>query len=164
MKMESPKKVRMGLPVFALAVHVFASGACASGPEGGGEAGNQPVIVIVDNMASRVLTVERIVATGAVRPVTVRVGVVRGESQQTLTIPWHPSRMAHQILWLDGMNSATYRVEECRGEGPNACTETSALHLPPGAEVTLVIDRRLEATMYYQVPPVSPNIRSSGRW
>lgn len=143
----------MGLAVLALAAHVFAHGACASSPEGGGEAGNAPITVHVDNMASRVLTVERVVATGAVRPVTVRVGLVRGETGRTVTIPWHPSRLAHQLLWLDGMNSSTYRAEECRGEGPNACTETTTLHLPPGAEVTLVIDRRLEATLYYQVPP-----------
>lgn len=63
--------------------------------------------------------------------------------------------MAHQLLWFDGLNSPNYRVEECTGQGTTDCAETRVLHLPPGAEVSLVIDTRLEVTMYYQVPSES---------
>ena len=152
--MESPRKIRMGLMVFALPALVLALGACASAAGGGGqEGGNESITVRVDNRSNRVVTVERVVATGATQPVTVRVGLVRGGTEQTMTIPWNPSRLAHQLLWFDGLNSSTYRVEECRGQGTNACAETTALHLPRGAEVSLLIDTRLEVTMYYQVPP-----------
>lgn len=146
--MESPRKIRMGLTMVGCAALAVAYGACATGGEGGG--GNEPITVQVDNQTNRVVTVERVVATGGPQPVTVRVGLVRGGSQETLTIPWHPSRLAHQLLWFDGLNSSTYRVEECVGE--DACAETTALHLPPGAEVSLLIDTRLEVTMYYQAP------------
>ena len=150
--MESQGKIRTGLTAIALAALPFAHGACASSPGGEG-GGNEPITIQVDNMTNRVVTVERVVASGAAtQPVTVRVGLVRGETQQTLTIPWHPSRMAHQLLWFDGLNSPNYRVEECTGQGTTDCAETRVLHLPPGAEVSLVIDTRLEVTMYYQLP------------
>lgn len=145
--MVSPRKIRMGLALVGFAALAVAYGACATG---GGGGGNEPITVQVDNQTNLVVTVERIVAAGAGQPVTVRVAQVRGGTQQTLTIPWHPSRLAHQLLWFDGLNSSTYRVEECASEG--ACAETTALHLPPGAEVSLLIDTRLEVTMYYQVP------------
>ncbi len=135
----------MGLTLFGFAALAVANSACATGGGGTG-GGDEPITLQVDNRTNRVVTVERIVASG----VTVRVGVVRGGSQQTLTVPWHPSRLAHQLLWFDGLNSSSYRVEECAAEG--ACAETTALHLPPGAEVSLLIDRRLEVTMYYQAP------------
>ncbi len=152
--MESPRKIRMGPMVFALPALVLALGACASGAGGGGqEGGDEAITVHVNNQTNRVVTMERVVASGATQPVTVRVGLVRGSTEQSVTIPWHPSRLAHQLLWFDGLNSSSYRVEECRGEGPNACAETTALHLPRGAEVSLVIDTRLEVTMYYQLPP-----------
>ena len=153
--MESPAKIQTGLTLFALAALVFTAGACASAPGGGGEGGDDAITVHVDNQTNRVVTVERVVASGAGQPVTVRDGLVRGGSQQTLTIPWHPSRLAHELLWFDGLNDdddQSYRVEECQGEGRNVCAETEALHLPRGAEVSLLIDTRFEVTMYYQSP------------
>lgn len=145
--MVSPRKIRMGLALAGFAALAVVYSACATG---GGGGGNEPITVQVDNQTNLVVTVERVVAAGAGQPVTVRVAQVRGESQDTLTIPWHPSRLAHQLLWFDGLNSSTYRVEECASEG--ACAETTALHLPPGAEVSLLIDTRLEVTMYYRAP------------
>ena len=180
MLLESPGKIRMGLRVFPRAVLVLACCACASTPAGEPEAGREPIIIHVDNQTSRVVTVDRIVAMGGgvgstsfggvasrrERPVTRRIGVVNGQSKRTLAVPWHPSRLAHEILWIEGVERVatdtetlgpgqhhkTYRVEQCRGTGLNACVQTAALHLPPGAEVTLVIDRRHEAWMYYDLP------------
>lgn len=170
----------MVLMVLALAVFVGAHGACATAPAGEQEDGREPITVHIDNLTSRVVTVDRIVAIvgspgstsfGNVarqneRPVTRRVGLVQGQSKRTMTVPWDPSRLAHQILWLEGVariatntetlgpgqHSSSYQVEECRGEGLRACVATSSLHLPPGSEVTLVIDRRHEARMYYNRP------------
>lgn len=153
LKMESSTTIRMGLKVFTVAALVVVYGACASGGGGGSGGGNEPITVHVDNMTNIVVNVERIVATGGPNPVTVRVGQVRGGTQQTLTIPWNAARLAHQLLWLEGLDESTYRVEECRGEDTDTCAATTALHLPRGAEVQLVIDARLQATMYYQVPP-----------
>ncbi len=180
MLLESPGKYRMGLRVFARAVLVVVCCACATTPDGEPDAGREPIIIHVDNQTSRVVTVDRIVAMGGgvgstsfgnvsssrERPVTLRVGVVNGQSRRTLAVPWHPSRLAHEILWIEGVDRiasdtetlgpgqhhATYQVEECRGAGLNACVETRALHLPPGAEVTLVIDTRHVAWLYYDVP------------
>ncbi|MDE2652301.1 MAG: hypothetical protein F4087_05745 [Gemmatimonadetes bacterium] len=176
----SPPKIRMGLTGFAAAVMVIANNACATTPEGALEAGQEPITVRVENLTSRVITVDRIVAVSGSykggsfqtltsrgeRPVTRRVGLVNGKSSRTLTVPWISSRLAHQMLWLEGaeriatgtetlspgQNHLSYHVEECRGEGLRACVATSALHLPPGAEVTLVVDRRHVATLYYDVP------------
>lgn len=153
--MESPGKIRMGLAVLVLATLLVGTGACASAPGGGGGGADDAITVHVDNQTNRVVAVERVVASGAGQPVTVRVGMVRGGSQQTLTIPWHPSRLAHELLWFDGLNddnNQSYRVEECQGEGRNVCAETEALHLPRGAEVSLLIVTRFEVTMYYQSP------------
>lgn len=171
----------MVLMVLALAVFVGAHGACATAPAGEQEDGREPITVHIDNLTSRVVTVDRIMSTMGARgstsfgnvmsqserPVTQRVGLVQGQSKRTLTVPWHPSRLAHQILWLEGVariatntetlgpgrHGSSYQVEECRGEGLRACVATSSLHLPPGAEVTLVIDQRHEARMFYNRPP-----------
>jgi len=181
MEPQSPGKIRKGFRAFGHAGLLVALCGCASAPAGERDAGQEPITVHVDNLTSRVITVERIVAVSGSprggsfqtltsqgeRPVTRRVGLVNGKSRRTLTVPWHSSRLAHQMLWLEGaervatgqetagpgQHNLSYRVEECRGEGPNACAETTALHLPRGAEVSLVIDTRLEVTMYYQLPP-----------
>ena len=184
--MNTPAKIRMGLTGrmrltgFAVAVILVANSACATTSEPRAEGGREPILVHVDNLTSRVITVDRVVAIsgsrGAAafgesrsqgeRPVTRRVGLVNGKSKRTLAIPWQSTRLAHQLLWLEGaervatgsetlgpgQHSLSYRVEECRGEGLRACVETSALHLPPGAEVTLVVDQRHVATLYYDVP------------
>ena len=180
MKSQSPGRIGMWITAFAQAMLVIASGACASAPAGEGDAGQDPITIHVENLTSRVITVDRIVAVSGSyrgasfqtltsrgeRPVTRRVGLVSGKSQRTLTVPWLSSRLAHQMLWLEGaervatgretlspgQNHLGYRVEECRGAGLRACVETSALHLPPGARVTLVIDQRHVATMYYDIP------------
>ncbi len=181
---ESPRKIRSGLKGIARAVPVVALCACATAPAGEPESGREPITIHVDNKTSRVVTVERIVAMQGSRgstafgearrqgqrPITQRVGLVNGESRRTLTVPWHPSRLAHELLWLEGVvrvatdsetlgpgqNRMTYLVEECRGARMNACVDTHALHLPPGAEVELVIDTRHEARMYYEVPARGP--------
>ena len=166
--------------MFALGALVAALGACATAPAEGPESGRAPISIHVDNMTSRVVTVDLVVGvTGspgstafgnvrrqAERPVTRRVGLVNGQSRRTLTVPWQPARLAHQLLWLEGVarvasdtetlgpgqHSLNYLVEECHGEAMNACSVTHALHLPPGAEVQLVIDTRHEARLYYEVP------------
>lgn len=181
MEMESLRQIRIGLVAFGLVALVAGNGACASAPEGVPEPGREPITVHVDNMTSRVITVDRIVATqgspgstpfGEVqrqneRPITRRVGLVQGGSKRTMTVAWHPSQRAHEILWLEGVariatgretlgpgqHHSSYVVEQCLGEGPNACSVTSSLHLPPGAEVTLVIDKNHVARMYYQLRP-----------
>lgn len=180
MKVKSTRRTRTRLADSARAVVLVMCCACASAPERDPDTGREPIAVHVENTTSRVVTVDRIVALsgspGAAafgstfrqgeRPVTRRVGLVNGESKRTFYVPWHPSRMAHELLWLEGVvriatdsetlgpgqHRMTYLVERCRGEGPNACVATTALHLPPGAEVTLVIDYRHEARMYYELP------------
>ena len=181
MKLKSTRRMRTGLAGCASAAVVVVCSACASAPAGEPDTGREPITVHVENTTSRVVTVDRIVALsgspGAAafgstfaqgeRPVTRRVGLVNGESKRTFEIPWHPSRLAHELLWLEGVSriatdsetlgpgqhSSTYQVERCRGTGLNACVATYALYLPPGSEVTLVIDFRHEARMYYDVPP-----------
>ena len=150
--MEPTGKIRMGLTMSAFAALLIICGACATATGGGAEDGSDAITIRFENLTNRMVAVERIVAAGATQPVTVRVAMVRGETEQTLTIPWHPSRMAHQLLWFDGLSGSTYRVEECLGEGPTACSQTTGLHLPRGAEVSVVVDSRLEVTMYYRVP------------
>ena len=182
--MQSPGKIGAGRTRVLRALLVLVLCACATSPAGGPDSGEEPIRIHVDNMTSRVVTVEHIVAAigargstafGNVqrrseRPVTRRIGVVNGQSKRTLTVPWHPARLAHEILWLEGVERVTsgtetlgpgqrglgYVVEECRGEGLRACVETFALHLPPGSEVSLVIDRRHDARMYYQLPRSGP--------
>ena len=143
----------------AISVMVAALAACATTSES--EADAEPITVNVDNMTSRVITVERYVGSAIAR----RVGLVNGGEKRVLTIPWHPSRLAHQLLRLEGAarvgtGSATraapalgYAVEECRN---GVCAVTAALHLPPGAEVSLVIDTRGVARMYYDRPDPPP--------
>lgn len=180
MEPQSPGKIRKGFRAFAHAGLLVALCGCASAPAGERDADREPITIHVDNMTSRVITVDRIVAVSGSprggsfqtlssrgeRPVTRRIGLVNGKSKRTLTVPWHSSRLAHQMLWLEGaervatgqetagpgQHNLSYRVEECRGEGLRACVETSALHLPPGARVTLVVDQRHVATLYYDIP------------
>lgn len=180
MRVQIPGKNRVGLMALVQAFCVFAFAACATTSEGGPDADHEPITVHVDNLTSRVITVDRIVAISGSpgsasfgetrsqgeRPVTRRIGLVNGKSKRTLTVPWQSSRLAHQMLWLEGaervasgsetlgpgQHNLSYRVEECRGEGLRACVQTSSLHLPPGARVTLVIDTRHVATLYYDVP------------
>lgn len=180
MELQSPGKIRKGFRTFVRTGFVLALCGCASAPSGEREAGREPITVHIDNLTSRVITVDRIVAVSGSRgsaafgearsqgerPVTRRVGLVNGKSRRTLTVPWHSSRLAHEMLWLEGaervatdyetlgpgQHHLSYRVEECRGQGLRACVETSALHLPPGARVTLVVDQRHIATLYYDVP------------
>lgn len=167
--------------VLLQAVLVAAISACATAPAGEQEeTGHEPITVEVDNMSSRLITVELIVGMGGgvgtipfgevrtqrARPVTRRIGVVNGGSKRTLSVPWHRARLAHQILWIEGaeriasdsetlgpgQHHTSYHVETCRGERKNSCVVTYGLHLPPGAEVQLVIDSRHVATMYYEHP------------
>lgn len=180
MEMELPSNIRMGPFAFALAAFAAVSSACATGSAGRSAPGREPITVRVENQSSRVVTVDRILATvgsaGSTsfgnelrqndRPVTRRIGLVNGKSERTLTVPWHPSQLAQEILWLEGVvriasdtetfgpgrHHSTYQVEECRSQGANSCVVTSSLHLPPGADVTLVIDWRHEARMYYRTP------------
>lgn len=181
---ELPKKITRGLTMVARGALALAICGCATAPAQGPEGGRDPISLHVDNMTSRVVTVDMVVgvsgspgstAFGNVRrqserPVTRRIGLVNGESRRTLTVPWQPARLAHQLLWIEGVSRVasdtetlgpgqhglSYLVEECHGEGMNACSVTRALHLPPGAEVTLVIDNRLDARLYYQTPTKSP--------
>ncbi|MXX35124.1 MAG: hypothetical protein F4107_00665 [Gemmatimonadetes bacterium] len=145
---------RLAIPTMFMAL-----AACATASEAGPEA--EPITIRVDNMTSRVITVERYIGSTIAR----RVGLVNGQSQRVLTIPWHPSRLAHQLLRLEGVARVAtgaetgaapalgYGVEECY-EG--VCALTGALHLPPGAEVSLVIDTRGVARMYYNRPAGPP--------
>lgn len=120
--------------------------ACATSGEARPAA--EPITLTVDNMSNVVVTVERYVGG----TVTQRVGLVPGASERVMTIPWHSTRLAHQLLRLDAGGTLTYDVEECRND---VCAVTQALHLPPGAEVSLVIDRRRDVRMYYEArdPP-----------
>lgn len=181
---ELPKKITRGLTMAARGTLVVAICGCATAPAQGPEGGRDPISLHVDNMTSRVVTVDMVVGVAgspgsssfgnvrrqSERPVTRRIGLVNGESRRTLTVPWQPSRLAHQLLWIEGVSrvasdtetlgpgqhSLSYLVEECYGERMNACSVTRALHLPPGAEVTLVIDQRLDARLYYRTPAKSP--------
>ena len=63
--MESPGKIRTGLAVLVLATLAVGTGACASAPGGGGGGGDDAITVHVDNQTNRVVTVERVVASGA---------------------------------------------------------------------------------------------------
>ena len=180
MELQSPGKIRKGFMALGHAGLLVALCGCASAPAGERGAGREPITVHVDNLTSRVITVDRIVAVSGSpgsaifgetrsqgeRPVTRRVGLVNGKSRRTLTVPWHSSRLAHPSLGREGVgrvgadsetlgpsqHNLNYRVEECRGQGLRACVETTALHLPPGARVTLVVDQRHVATLYYDVP------------
>ena len=181
---KSPKRIGKGLAMVARGALAVTLCGCATAPVEGPEGGREPISVHVDNMTSRVVTVDLVVGIAgspgstsfgnvsrqSERPVTRRVGLVNGQSRRTLTVPWQPSRLAHQLLWLDGVARVAtdtetlgpgqhrlgYLVEECLGEHMNACSVTYALHLPPGSEVTLVIDKRHEARLYYQTPEKNP--------
>lgn len=145
---------------------LLALAACVTTGEAGPD--NAPITISVDNRTSRVVTVERYVGG----TITQRVGLVNGGSRRVLTIPWHPTRLAHELLRMEGVARVAtgaetragpalgYAVEECRD---GVCAVTWALHLPPGAEVSLLIDSRGVARMYYdhRDPPGGVAARST---
>ncbi|MYA12994.1 MAG: hypothetical protein F4087_02800 [Gemmatimonadetes bacterium] len=79
---------RLAIPTMFMAL-----AACATASEAGPEA--EPITIRVDNMTSRVITVERYIGSTIAR----RVGLVNGQSQRVLTIPWHPSRPISSFGW-----------------------------------------------------------------
>ena len=86
MKKQSREKSRMAFAALAVAGFLFVLSACATSQPGGSQGGEAPIVVHVDNLTSRVITVDRIVAvSGSPReqPLQQTLSGARGERPVT---------------------------------------------------------------------------------